>query len=239
MYGHTPLHYAGSLGNSKICKLLLESGADINSQDIAGGTPLVYAANHERMATIGLLLDWIKPDTAITYYDELRCPLYRPLKHGLEGAALAIMSRMDWKRNVSKVREEGTALHLAVMGGSKRLAGMIMKEMGDEVNLVGGECNRFALFEAVDRGDLGMVQLLLCHPNIDAGMMSHIGLTSLHLAAHDGKLEIAGALGARRDCGLFKKTKPSGGGDGDTAYDLAIKHGHMKVGEMLKRFMLM
>ncbi|KAK3367340.1 ankyrin repeat-containing domain protein, partial [Lasiosphaeria ovina] len=150
-YGHTPLHYAASLGNSKICKLLLESGADINSQDITRGTPLVHAASHERMATIRLLLDCIKLDTAITYY-EFGCPLYSPLKFGLEEAALAIMSRMDWKRNVSKVREEGTALHLAVMGGSKKLAGMIMKEMGHEVNFEGpweGESWWFALFEAV------------------------------------------------------------------------------------------
>jgi hypothetical protein len=150
------------------------------------------------------------------------------------------MSRIDWKRNVSKVREEGTALNLAVMGGNKKLVGMIMKEMGYEVNAVGVEGDRFALFEAVEQENLGMVQLLLCHPNIDAGMMmSHIGLTSLHLAARNGKLEIVGALGARRDCGLFKKTRPSGGGGGDTAYDLAMKHGHMEVGEMLKRFMSM
>ena len=46
-----PIHYACKNGNIRLMKILLDLGADINSQDIKGNTPLHYAVinNDERM----------------------------------------------------------------------------------------------------------------------------------------------------------------------------------------------
>lgn len=41
--GCTPLHRAASTGNSNVCELLIEEGADIDAVDRAGQTPLMTA----------------------------------------------------------------------------------------------------------------------------------------------------------------------------------------------------
>lgn len=41
--GCTPLHRAASTGNSELCELLIEEGAEVDAVDKAGQTPLMNA----------------------------------------------------------------------------------------------------------------------------------------------------------------------------------------------------
>lgn len=41
--GGTPLHRAASMGKSEMCELLIEEGAEVDSVDKAGQTPLMTA----------------------------------------------------------------------------------------------------------------------------------------------------------------------------------------------------
>ena len=41
--GCTPLHRAASTGNSALCELLIEEGAEVDATDKAGQTPLMNA----------------------------------------------------------------------------------------------------------------------------------------------------------------------------------------------------
>lgn len=41
--GCTPLHRAASTGNSELCELLIEEGAEVDAVDRAGQTPLMSA----------------------------------------------------------------------------------------------------------------------------------------------------------------------------------------------------
>lgn len=41
--GCTPLHRAASTGNSELCELLIEEGAEIDAVDKSGQTPLMNA----------------------------------------------------------------------------------------------------------------------------------------------------------------------------------------------------
>lgn len=53
--GCTPLHRAASTGNSELCELLIEEGAEIDAVDKGGQTPLmdaVICCNKE----VGLLI---------------------------------------------------------------------------------------------------------------------------------------------------------------------------------------
>ena len=60
-----------------------------------------------------------------------------------------------------------------------------------------------ALHWAVEGGDLAMTRLLLAHgaqPSVTAAFDKHSGVTALHLAAQDGRTDIARALLAAPDC---------------------------------------
>jgi len=56
--GWTPLHAAAANGHLKMCQTLLEQGADINAQDLAGSTPLHLAAGRGHHETVSLLLEY-------------------------------------------------------------------------------------------------------------------------------------------------------------------------------------
>lgn len=63
--GLTPLHIAASYGNTRIARLLLEKGADVNAQDVGGNTPLHCTAT-KKMRT---LLIMSKADVSIVNND--------------------------------------------------------------------------------------------------------------------------------------------------------------------------
>jgi hypothetical protein len=148
------------------------------------------------------------------------------------------MSQTNWKQKVSTCNYQGTALHLAVSIGSLRVASMIIKEMGCEVNVMD---DTTALSLAVERGNFEMVQLILAHPDVDAGLVDKLGRTPLHIAAIYGRLEIATTLAPRRDSQLFKRIGASrdtpGRRRGRTAYEIAMDRGHVEIAEMLNCFM--
>jgi len=238
VFGHTPLHYTASLGCTKACDVLLEAGANANATDVCGGTPIYYAAAHGHETTVKTFLDWPETDLRIDYVPR-SCPLYAALVYKQESVALAIMSRTNWKKRVSKCSYLGTALHLAVICDSLKVASMVIKEMGRKANTVVEDMSALSL--AIEEGNFKMVQLILAHPDVDAGLVDKWNRTPLHIAAIYGRLEIATALAAREDCQLFKRvgTPPytSSRIDGMTAYELAMDGKHLKLAEMLSTFM--
>lgn len=57
--GCTPLHRAASTGNSELCELLIEEGAEVDAVDRAGQTPLMHAVIcQNKEVHVCLLLPW-------------------------------------------------------------------------------------------------------------------------------------------------------------------------------------
>jgi ankyrin repeat protein len=56
--GWTPLHAAAANGHTRMVETLIEQGADINAQDLAGSTPLHLAAARGHTDTISILLGY-------------------------------------------------------------------------------------------------------------------------------------------------------------------------------------
>jgi len=66
----TPLHYAAASDHDAICKLLVDSGVDINIQNRTGDTPLHIAVANDRSSSTTMLLE-LGADLAITNHAEM------------------------------------------------------------------------------------------------------------------------------------------------------------------------
>ena len=55
--GQTPLHWASSMNELEIAKLLIDRGADVKAKDNWGDTPLHRASRYNRIEIVGLLLE--------------------------------------------------------------------------------------------------------------------------------------------------------------------------------------
>ena len=55
--GWTLLHYASKVNNNKLCKALIDHGAEVDCTDLSGSTPLHIAARHDNLESIKVLLD--------------------------------------------------------------------------------------------------------------------------------------------------------------------------------------
>ena len=71
-------------------------------------------------------------------------------------------------------------------------------EGGEGVNTRGGRDNSTCLGVAVQNGHVGLVHLLLEHPDIDVNCVDRGGLTALHMACFKGQESVARALVAAR-----------------------------------------
>ncbi|XP_054714612.1 KN motif and ankyrin repeat domain-containing protein 3-like [Uloborus diversus] len=63
--GHTPLMNAVARGLERMVRLLLEEGADPNTQDFSGSTALMYAAEYGREGCAKALLEHHKCDSTL------------------------------------------------------------------------------------------------------------------------------------------------------------------------------
>ena len=141
---------------SNISALLISKGADVNSKDITGSTPLFYAANGEiaelliskgadvnvrnilRQTSLhmadnkGVAEVFIKRGAEVNFTDmEGRAPLHFAVDHCYRNIVeILISSGADVKAHDRKGR---TPLHHAVITGNRDLSGLLMKN-GADVN---------------------------------------------------------------------------------------------------------
>ena len=127
--GRVPLHACGATDNVRVATLLLEDGANLNSQDVAGATPLHLCGSADSVGVAKLLLD-AGADTEMGI-DLDHGPLYAgatPLHVcGTSGSVRVAKLLLDANADKDAQDDIGlTVLHMCSLSGSVGVAELLI-----------------------------------------------------------------------------------------------------------------
>jgi len=122
-YGRTALHSAARYGALKVCRYLLEKGAEVNAKDESGNTPLHLASLH-RHDDVAVLLADSKADINALNNDSAS-PLSLAIIYGTPKTTQFLLSQNADRRIEDK--DGNTILHLASYYGYSEKAKEILK----------------------------------------------------------------------------------------------------------------
>ncbi len=218
-WGSTSLHLAAANGRMAMAEFLLEHGADVNSLNEQGASPLHRAVAHPRIVVL-----LIEAGGDVNATDERgRTPLHWATRYNDRHTAELLL---EHGAHVGAADHAGeTALHRAAHWGHPEMIEVLLS--------AGADINARARFDttpvhfAVRQPDAAIVRLLATRgANVDA--IDEFGVTPLHDAARAGKVELTKALlsaGADVDAADHY---------GSTPLHLAARYDHEAVvGELL------
>ena len=218
--GILPAVFAGSLheaaGQNDIAEVrrLLASGADVNSQDASGWTPLFHAASNGNNEVAGMLLsagtkiDERNKNGGTALFWAARC-----------GHADTVRFLLDKKADIHARTLQGfTALHVAALDG-KTEAVQTLLDRGADIEAKATEFGWTPLMMAAEHGHQETVKLLLNRgAKVDAKASQ--GQTALWIAAFHGR---TGAVKILLDRGADIEAKVK---NGCTTLMIAAYNGH-------------
>ena len=184
------IHKATEEGNIEAVKQAIADGADANTKDDDGRTPLHYAANEGHMKIAGLL---ISKGADLNAKDKIRgTPLhYAAAYEHKEIVELIIAADADLK---AKDEEGATPLHNAAFIGNKEIAQLLIAKGADVSAKTANGIT--TLHSAAGGGQKQIVELLIAKVE-DVNAKDVEGYTPLHWAARHGQKQIAELLIAK------------------------------------------
>lgn len=126
MEGLTPLAMASGQQSPAFLKLLIDNGADVNSQDTAGFVPLSYALQEERLDNFCVLLDAGANPDPLPSGSGRYSPLSMAADHGLTVAVKELLARgadVNWVAD-----HGGDALKHAAANGHLACVNLLLEE---------------------------------------------------------------------------------------------------------------
>ena len=78
--GHTALNWAAMRDRPEVVKALLRKGADVNTQDNRGVSPLLYAAGTQNAGIVRMLVDH-GADLEVESRDNMMTPMLLAIEH--------------------------------------------------------------------------------------------------------------------------------------------------------------
>lgn len=181
------LHMAACVGDSARVRSLLEQGANVDTKDELGWTPLYWAASTGQ-AEVAELLITKGADIQAKTNDE-GTPLHQASTCGSEELVKLLISN---KADVNAKDKNGkTPLHNSVSSGNRAIVELLLAK-GASINAQNRN-NRTPLHLAAIRGQKEIVEVLIAK-GADISAKDTRGLTPLRLAENQKRTEIAELL---------------------------------------------
>jgi ankyrin repeat protein len=207
------LSKAASYGNEAVVKLLLEKGAEPESEDSDGRTSLLRAAENGHKAVVELLLEkGAKPEPEAS---DSQTPLSLAAKNGHEAVVQLLLE---------KGAGDGWTPLLGAVGNGHEAVVKLLLENSAELEPEDGQ---MLLSQATQNGHEAVLRLLLETAKVEVDLKDDFGQTLLSTAAAKGHEAIV-KLHLQKGAELESKNK-----DGRTPLSWAAENGHEAIVEAL------
>ena len=186
LYDRTPLHTASEEGHLEFAEWLLDSGAEMNVQDMSQNTPLHLAAACGRLDLVRVFLKRGAEVQALNRYG--RTPLFSAAEGGNPDV---VRSLLDHGADAHiRDKEDNNVLHIAAAHGHLEVARMLLA-----LNLEVNTLNRFGMtpfYSALKTSKKpDIVRLILDHgADVNLPLDDRCYCSALHLAAGSENPEI-------------------------------------------------
>ena len=221
--GETLLFVAARHGLLSVIRAMLNfcASIDLNSRDLHGDTPLIWAGRKGHEAVVQFLMK--QKDTNINSKDGVgRTAFFYAVRNGHEALVRLLIARKDLDMNL-KDRKGVSSLEFAAQAGHEAVIRLLIKRKDVDINTK-DTCGETALSSAAKKGHYAIVQLLFERDDIDINSEDQWGKTALSRALEEGHDAVVQLLIERDDLDNFSKT-PSG----FTPLSWSVKGGHEAI----------
>jgi ankyrin repeat protein len=157
--GQTALHAAAGCGNEEIVSFLLGQGAQANSRDEDGATPLMMACEEGQTGVVKVLLQHVGPEALQETNEHGLTALHYAAMCGLEETATFLLGQGAQAN--SKDKKGITTLMMACAKGGLGVVGLLLQHIGPEALQERDENGRVALHWACKKARGEVVRALL------------------------------------------------------------------------------
>ena len=177
------IHAAAIYGHLEVVRLLVEAGADKESEMDDGPNALQLAAQNGHLEVVQFLLEAGASKDAAATGD--RSALHMAAQNG---HARVVELLLEWAVDKDAMAAHGqTALHLASFFGHLEVV-RLLAEAGSAINAVRAD-GETALHVAAEGGHFEVVRFLFEFAGVDKHAKLPDGRTALHIAAYNGHAE--------------------------------------------------
>ena len=189
VFGKSLLHVACEKGDFNLVQsLITDYNADINVMDDYNNTPLHVATLNGKEQLVFSLVNEFGCDINVRGSSG-RSLLHQACRGGNVSLVRSLINDHDADINILD-DEYYTPLHVAIIYGENEVALSLINEFGCDINVSG----KFLLHESCERGNLISVQSLIHDYHADINARDDSDNTPLHVAALNGKEEVALSL---------------------------------------------
>ncbi|KAL3084521.1 hypothetical protein niasHS_009292 [Heterodera schachtii] len=196
------LHCAAVGGNSEVCELLLEAGANVNQRKPDGTTPLMEASQRNQLNVGGADIELADSDghtplTLAAFAGQLDFVRYL-LAHGalINGTDIAGASPLHYAAGIDVKQQAGksgiTALHAAYLANDLNIVKFLVEEAGADLE-IRDATGRTALMGAASDGLADIVQYLVTK-KARTDWKDENGITAIDYAEKNGHTEVVKIL---------------------------------------------